>query len=113
MKRDKFLKSVHYFPAERVGTFDKAHTELTISMLLDTARNLNNPTHLAIAAELGIDRERVARLIAAHGIGPEYQSIRTAAKERRADEKVAAMRAASAHNDKESATDAQTPSRSA
>jgi len=77
--KDKLYRGgFHIFPnEEKVGSFDELVTAHAKNVLLDTARKLEKPTILNISIELGMLRDRVARLMRQLEIRDQYLEIKS------------------------------------
>ena len=78
-KRPELAGGLTVFP-EAPGAFDRQVAEAMRALVLGAAARLEKPTRLALAAELGILRDRVTRLIDGLGIAGDFRKIQLEAR---------------------------------
>jgi len=97
---EQYRRPLQWFPdVNEEGSLDAAITEL-VRERLRVAFALRKPTLVNMSAALGMDRERLARLIDRLDLSDEWREIKREDQRKRAEERAAA-RAESRENDGE------------
>jgi len=102
--REEYRRPLQWFP-DHGGQLDAAITAL-VREQIEAAMAIRKPTLLRMSEALGLDRERLARLIERLDLGPSYRERKAADFRQRRTERAearAAARADSADADADSA----------
>ncbi len=84
LKDEKYTKgSVVLFTEADDSLLDTRGIAYLRRLILDTARSLERPTRLNVSEKLGIDRNRLTRLLVSLKIEEEYDEIKRGARARK------------------------------